>query len=687
MNGDRGSAGQGGQRRPSPPCGADQLHRSTPLLIPADPLDLAMTASRGTWRGTLPKPFCAEVGRRLLLAEMQFSSWVLRRVEKIVFEDDRNVLREMSVELNVCEDAPVFVDEVGNSYWAVPIMMMRRRTLVDFHMYAEDGRPVGMPGLRLVQQLDQSLLLAAAATVQADDGRSLAEDGKVQEFVRLLVAGSHAEVRRIWDEYTELPEHEGDPLVALRRSPLFHFVARQLRTNFSLYVFLPVTPSRHRLLRMSFVEPIRWTYQKPSLEQCAERPGTWIYRAGQPVPWYRPWSHVFAALGWTATRIRFQVPSAERAASYHVEVVAPPGVRIGGATLIAGRPNDKQVQLSDAEISRSRITVDHEESATLTVGLHGVEVPPGSLCRAQMDLRVQSSGWLASMVATALAITAVLTSVAWHYHGRDTLGADEDTNVVVLLLTTAAAAAAVVAHREFGGVAARLLVGVQMVAAACTALPVVAAGFVTFTQPGRARFFHISTGQALTLIAAAALVLTLQLLLVWALSRGVERSGRRRSPWNMTPDSSRPSCRRRLFGTPELHDDSADDASVDGSKRRFMEFVEKYHFDRPAVGIPSSDAWHEWYDVTDSSHEAAVAALEALATDVTGTSDGGGAVPTQCPRGESSAESGDGQPRTTRRPACCRGTDAAVALAWCRARHGLSAGVENGAGLAGMSSR
>lgn len=685
MHGDRGSAGCGSERSHRSPCGADHVHRSPPLLISADPLDLALDASREVWQGascepSLPRPFCAEVGRRLLLAEMQFSSWVLRRVEKIVFEDDRNVLREMSVELNVREDAPVFVDDAGHAFWAVPVMMMRRRTLVDFHMHAEDGRPIGMPGLRLVQQLDQSLLLAAAAAVTPDLGRSLAEDDEVQDFVRHLVAGSNAQVRREWKRYSDLRADETGPLATLRRSALFHSVARQLRSSFSLYVFLPVSPSRHRLLRLSFVEPIRWNYQKPVLKDVSGTVGTcgavgtWRYRAGRPVPWHRPWSHVFAALGWTATRLRFQVPSAERAASYHVEVVAPPGVRIGGATLIAGRPNADGRPRSDDEVSRSRITVDHEESATLTVGLHGVEVPPGSLCRAQIDMRVQSSGWLASMVATATAITAVLTSVAWHYHGRDTLGPDEDTNVVVLLLTTAAAAAALVAHREFGGVAGRLLVGVRMVAAACTALPVVAAGFVTFTQPGSASFLDIGTGQALTVITVAALLLTVQLLLVWVLSRRVERSGRRRSPWNMTPDTSRRPWWHRGSDTTEFDDDDvADDTSADDSTRPFTEVLTEYQFDRPALGIPSSDAWHEWYDVTDSRHEAAVAALEALAPGTTGSPAGVGAVPAQCPRHDRSGSSGDQQPRSAS-TRCCQSAGPAAALAWCRARQGPLAG-------------
>ena len=221
--------------------------RPGPVLVRASAIELAVQASADMSRtGKRPAAFCADLGRCLLLAELDFSSWVLRRVERIQFEDDRNIRREMSVELQVREDAPVFVDADGGAFWVVPLMLLRRRTLVDFHMYDEDHKPMTTPGLRLVQQLDQSLLLAAAATVTCDHGRSLADDSTVKAFVQTLVTGTKRQVDLAWRSYASRSPGPGEPLDRLRGSPLFHTWARLLRRNFSLYVLLPVRPSRSR---------------------------------------------------------------------------------------------------------------------------------------------------------------------------------------------------------------------------------------------------------------------------------------------------------------------------------------------------------------------------------------------------------------------------------------------------------
>lgn len=582
----------------APQAAPDASGADGPRLVwRASPVELALRASVDQRAGDKPGAFCTEVGRRLLLAELEFGSWVLRRVETIAFQDERNVTRQMTVDLRVPDDAPVFVDEAGDEHWLVPLAVMRRRTMVSFHMYDEADKPITMPGLRLVQQLDQSLLLAAAAAVPRTDGVDLASDREVTTFVQDLVAGDAAEVRGSWERYDRTAT-ANSPLGALRRSPQFHALARQLRGSFSLFVFLPVREGRHRLLRVSFVEPIRWSYQLPTLRESESKDGSWDYLPQLHEPWRLRGTRALAALGLTSTRVRIQVPSAERAASYHVEVVAPPGVRIGQATLIAGRPNAPE----PPEGEKQPMTADHEESDTLTVGLHGVEVPYGSLCRAQLELRAQSAGWLAVMASAGLAITAVLASVAWHAGHQQNPGPEQDTNVVVLLLTTAAAAATLVAHRESGGVAARLLVGVRFVAAACMGLPVVAAGYITYTEQDSRAPAAPDTVLALSVLTVLAALASLYLVVVWWFSRRVERLGRPRSPWDMTPEHRRGRPRWGPGRRPaQEHED-----------RDVHEAMHRHRFDRPAIGIRSAEAWHEHYDVTDASHERAVTRLRGL---------------------------------------------------------------------------
>ena len=99
----------------------------------------------------------------MLLAQLEYSEWVLRRVEKVEFERDRSVSRRIAIELKVRTDAPVFVDADGEEFWLVPLSSMRRRTLVNLALRSENDEAITLPGIRLTQQLDQAMLLAAAA--------------------------------------------------------------------------------------------------------------------------------------------------------------------------------------------------------------------------------------------------------------------------------------------------------------------------------------------------------------------------------------------------------------------------------------------------------------------------------------------------------------------------------------------
>src|SRR4051812_1652421 len=89
-----------------------------------DPIEHALDAS--AWRSldTAPSrfarespPLCTELGRRILIAQLEESEWVLRRVEKVSFNRDRGVHRDITIELLVPNGAPEFVDKDGIHYW------------------------------------------------------------------------------------------------------------------------------------------------------------------------------------------------------------------------------------------------------------------------------------------------------------------------------------------------------------------------------------------------------------------------------------------------------------------------------------------------------------------------------------------------------------------------------------------
>jgi len=548
-----------------------------------DPPQLALDGSARFPVDGAPPAFCVDVGRRVLLAQLDFPGWVLRRVERVSFEEGRSVVRTMTIQLKVRPDAPVFTGAEGpdgtpRKYWLVPLALMNRRTLVEFHLSDEEGLAITMPGLRLAQRLDSSLLLAAAAAYQP-----LTDE--IRNFVRDVIAAERREVLQALHDFAA--GDLGDDLRRLRGCRLFELVLARLRYNFTLYAFLPVDQGRDRLLTMSFVEPIAWRYQRPKLDV---QDGRLTYTPWQPAA---KLSHLPSLMGWTPTRIRFQTPSAENAASYHFEVVTPRGVRITESTLIAGRPH----------APTERVTVDHVRDDSLTIGLHAVEVPYNSLCRVQVNMRVQSAGWLTTLFFATAAIFLVMLSVAVHAVTQDAVDPGQDTNVIVLLITAAAAVATFVAQRDFPGVAARLVTGMRAVGGAAIAVPLVGAGFLAYKQvdpavppvlqaPGPA---EQSTQVGTVFLAFVSAVLFALVTVAYARTIREERREAETSPWDL-------SVRSQLHEQEEL-------------PKEYGAALTRFRFRAPAVAVRSSEGWHHKYFWKAPDQRDALRRLEHLADD------------------------------------------------------------------------
>ena len=566
-----------------------------------DPTDEALNASHN--RNVLPEPFCGEVGRRLLLAEMQFSRWMVRRVEKVSFDQDRNVTRRLTIDFNVRDDAPIVTDKVGDRFWIVPIALMRRRTLVNMRITDEIGHVLPTPGIRFTQQLDESLLLAAAATVVPDPA-----DHDVRTFIRELVAGSKQESKIALARFEGTNSEVPSGLVPLAESPVVRAVVYLLRRNFSLYVFLPAgTPCepgrRHRLLNLEFSEPTGWNRMTPSMQQingvlqyehdhrAAAGSGFFArYRGRLRQAWRKVRTSVPTALGLKPTSMRLLVPGAENAASYHLELTAPAGVEVVRARLLAGRPNEDGPDFTN----------DHVVGHTATVGLHGVEIPNGSLCLAQVDFRVTSRGWLTNAVFSCALVTAGLLwlSILASRHSM-TWSAAQVTNIIAVLITTAAAVGATIAHSTFTGVAARMVARLRGLAAVAVAQPIIAAAALAFADEtnSAAPMVQLRQGTLITLWTTMYVAFIVFLLIGGALglSLNCERKGSKvASPWDMTTD----------------------DESGEKSPPNHRDALESYGFKTPAIGILSAEGWHERYGWTNEKQEAAVRALQRPVTDL-----------------------------------------------------------------------
>lgn len=314
---------------------------------------------------------CRECGRRLLLLLLESHTWVSRRVEHVSFRDANSVVRSVTVEFYAPEEAPLFKADDGQSYSLVPLSVMRRKTLVNFQIRDDEDRPVVLPSLRQNQAITESLLLACADAVTAErNSQSATRRRNAEEFVHRVVSGTHQE---LVDIYESLKSGDApDAVLELAAEPTFKAILDRMADNFVLWVMIPAGGPRRRVLSFSCDEPLYLHYRQSGYKRgnpnSSSRGDT--YGLGHKLkPWHP--AVLSPALGLTPTRIRFPVPAAENAASFHFEIDAPEGVQIVEASLLAGPPGGENPSF------------DHVQGCFPTVGLHVIEVPNWSRPRNQ----------------------------------------------------------------------------------------------------------------------------------------------------------------------------------------------------------------------------------------------------------------------------------------------------------------
>lgn len=217
------------------------------------------------------------------------------------FRDDRSVVRRVTVEFHVPEQAPVFRGDDGQAYRLVPLSVMRRKTLVNFE------HRVSHP--------------------------------EIGALVHQVVSGSQEQLAAA---YESLTRGAAAPVVLdLADHCMFRAILDRLADNFVLWVMIPAGAPRRRLLTFSCDEPLHLRYREPGFQGKQ-------YRLGEMLGFWRPpvWT---SALGLTATRIEFPVPAAENTDSFHFEIDAPKGVQITEASLLAGRPGQARLSLDHGQ--------------------------------------------------------------------------------------------------------------------------------------------------------------------------------------------------------------------------------------------------------------------------------------------------------------------------------------------------
>lgn len=517
---------------------------------------------------------CRECGRRLLLLLLQSNTWVSRRVEHVSFRDDRSVVRRVTAEFYVPEQAPIFRGDDGQDYGLVPLSVMRRKTLVNFQIRDDEDRPVAMPSLRQNQAITESLLLACAdATTAGHSSQSPESRQQIEDFVHRVVSGTQQE---LVDAYESLKSDEPEAVrklapEAVRKlaaQPGFKAILDRMADGFVLWVMIPAGGPRRRVLTFSCDEPLYLHYRESGHKKGNHKSGRKAdtYEPGKELkPWHL--AVLGSALGLTPTRIRFPVPGAENAASFHFEIDAPKGVQIVEASLLAGPPGGMNPAF------------DRVQGCFPTVGLHVIEVPNGSLSRAQIGLQVANRGWLLTSMFSCWAVFGLLLAFAVH---RAALKLTGDLPVVILI-ALAAAVAGFVAQSDAHGLAAHLLRWVRSLALIAAALPLVAMTFIAFeaaapTHVGPALWSAVGFSGAIAL-----------LLLTVCCRSGLQQRKIVLSPWEQDrirkPDES---------PFPPEQFDLAE---------------EEYGYNKPAMRVDTAEGWHTDFQLNKKSEQELIAGL------------------------------------------------------------------------------
>jgi hypothetical protein len=521
---------------------------------------------------------CRACGLRLLSGFVGIASWVVRRVESIEFVDDRTVRRRVSVDYTIPRDAVVL--RVGDEQLVrvLPLSLMRRKNMINFDFRDHDGRPMPLLGLRENQALTLAAVRAwAHATQRMSTPWPDLPDG-LAELLDDVVAGDQAELGRGYRELERLAK-EKDPSVDEQLMAL----VERLAGNFLLFASEPAEPGSRRIVKWSYDEPLTLLHSTTSYQGNANGPwyprprgnGTEELTYGKRGRRQRAWepAPLLSGLGVLPTLIRFPTPGAELAASFHVEITAPPEVSIVRASMLAGTPNPRfdgerpendrarwrqwlEKTNGGGRSRRARLrrrpSFDSVGGGYPTVDLHVADVPFGSLSRAQVELQASPTGWLASAWLAVLLATLTLAA-AW-------LADPGDAELPTLVLISyAAAMVAVVVRPDPHVMATRLLRRLRMLAASSAVLALAGGAAFAFQDPDAS---HRSLLRALTL---ASLVPSLVLTAVWWLAR--RRLVRDRPP------GKRVAARRRKWASKKLEPlpRPASEGSLAGVRRRLRD--------------------------------------------------------------------------------------------------------------------
>lgn len=324
-----------------------------------------MIAGRDLWyRIMRPSSLPAEVAltaSALLILLVDQKAWTHRRVESIKVLDDKSVHRRVSIDFAIPERLGARRVRVTPDLLPyLPLTLLEKELLRNFDLRDSRGQPVSMLTKHENGRVAGDTLVVAAETVL---GRRLPR--RIECRLRRVAENDPETAQRELEEWPLLGGRPSEPnrelWPSLTDDEGFMQYAQTLVDNFLLLACTDPWPGKRRLMKLGYEEPLEST------------------DLGLP-------ARFAVSMGWKRKTLRFDAPSANLAASFHLEIAAPQEMEIDSARLTFTASDDATSEPTPAE--------SFDGPLIQRAHLYASDVPGDYVGTALVYLRARRQGFL-----------------------------------------------------------------------------------------------------------------------------------------------------------------------------------------------------------------------------------------------------------------------------------------------------
>lgn len=236
-----------------------------------------------------------ERGGQVFMQVQLVEQWVHRRVEQVSFVDDRAIRRQVSLDFELPDDAPA--SDLGESdHYLVPLALLRKTPLVGFDLRDEGGSSVPVLTRHQNGDVSWSMLVAYAEAITIDIRGDDALPDDFLKDLRTITTTPPDEARACRDHLRESKE---ELVLFLMEDEVFANLLTDLIDNFLLLAVIPHDSPSRRVLKLSYIEDVRWEELELGMR-----------------------------FGWEPSPFPFDCPAVDEGRSYHFEAEAPKGLEV-----------------------------------------------------------------------------------------------------------------------------------------------------------------------------------------------------------------------------------------------------------------------------------------------------------------------------------------------------------------------